>query len=175
MSAPRLKCISAVARDDTMDGVARLRFDMSGNLWLDAEDLSALALMLANPPAVNHAAIMRQVREESDARRRAENLQRERDRIAAGAARAADVARLREQFPTLADRMFPPTDDSPAWHVFTAEGGQYAYLQRFGPVGPVHTADRLQAMRFVTREAAQAQAREMSMRGAQYLVEEPTT
>lgn len=176
MTGPRLK-VGNVVRDDSYEGVARVRLDATGTMvYLDAEDVRALALMLASPPAVNRAALAAAARRETDERRREENARAEAERIAAGAAREADARRLREQFPALAAEILGPAPDgAPAFRLFTAEGGQMMYFEKYGlGGGRLHTSERSKAMRFGTREAAQRQADSLGSRGyTPYLVEAP--
>ncbi len=93
--------VSGVARVD--DPLPRLRFEWSGIVFLDAEDLAALNDLMAlpgPPPPLFTKAEMDRHAAEFHAKRAAEAQ-------AKADARAAEIAKLREQFPTLVDELLP--------------------------------------------------------------------
>ncbi len=117
MTAPRLK-VGNVARVDDVTVNAqgdqewrpRLRLDMAGSTFLDAEDLEAMAVMLAAPhvpgpfeqPLLTRAERLAiQERQEQAVREAAER------RAQMARAREEELARLRQAFPTLAATVFP--------------------------------------------------------------------
>jgi len=91
--------ISGVARVD--DPNPRLRFEWSGIVFIDAEDLAALndLMALPGPPPP------RFTREEMDGHAAEFYAKRDAATKAAADARAAEIATFRAQFPTLADEL----------------------------------------------------------------------
>lgn len=168
-TAPRLKVGGNIfVRDDAGD-TPRLRVDLSGNVWLDAEDVAALAAMLADPIPQRERARLR-AESEATARAQAEKQRQdaERERQAA-AARGAEEARVRKEFPHLADKIVGAARE-PAFYVhLVPDGPQRVYFSWSG----LHTSDKPHAARFATSEAAWAQVRALAPTA--YAVEEASS
>ena|SRR5438034_1401146 len=96
--------VSGVARVD--DPNPRLRFEWSGIVFLDAEDLAALNDLMAlpgpRPPLFT--------KEEMDRHAADYYAKVAADAQAKADARAAEVAKLREQFPQLVDELLARTE-----------------------------------------------------------------
>lgn len=93
--------VSGVARVD--DPNPRLRFEWSGIVFLHAEDLAALndLMALPGPPPPLFT------KEETDRHAAEFYAKQDAAKQAKADARAAEIAKLREQFPILADQLLP--------------------------------------------------------------------
>ena len=165
MTAPRLKFGGIFSRDDAGD-TPRLRVDLSGNVWLDEEDLAALAAMLADPVPQRERA---RQRADADATRRAiaeaDRVRAERQRQETNA-RTAARARLKEAFPEIADELIGPDKVPTFLVVLVPKGPEPTYFSHSG----LHTSDKKHAAHFATSEAAWAQVRALAP--TTYAVEE---
>src|SRR5713101_2364125 len=103
MSTPKLK-VSGVVRVD--DPHPRVRIELSGVMYLDAEDVVALNDLMALPPP--KPPVFSQAEQNRHAAEYNAKLDRERDEKVE--AQAYEEDRLREQFPELAEELLASKD-----------------------------------------------------------------
>ena len=106
--------VSGVVRVD--DPTPRIRIELAGIAFFDAEDVAALNDLMALPPPAPplfSQAEQNRIVAEFNRKRVLEAEQK-------AARRAADETRLREQFPELADELLPPKpeDKQPEYHTY---------------------------------------------------------
>ena len=115
--APKLK-VGNIFREDavvtTVNGdqawVARLRFDAVGSSYLDAEDVAAMAVMLAAPhvPGPFERPLPTAAERRAELERQAQKVRDdEARRVEMARAREAELARLRKEYPILAEEIAP--------------------------------------------------------------------